>query len=483
MGIGSPKSRPEQQQNQHGLWWATGSEQKVAGVSEFHPDNHVTLTLSDSLDVDDRRDRVLHGVLGTREVTLTQARRGWRAGRSWSNKRGWTTTTPEEWRASGYFLGVHYDTPSAELFTSLTFTTPQLIEWITPPEVQSRTQYSADDKPESVSITFDVPAETSVDIAGVGRVLVGLPPAFGASSGRGHFRMEITPSWHVTLDRPRTTSDIYTNVVLPLMLWTTFCVGAGDRLTSISLGQPSDEPDDDGWRSVTWFPYGWTQDVHEDQRKPLWGHHVPHRDVVNRLSGLLSAWFELYQDAAGPVIESLLPFLEERARLIGPDFLRDMRAAEGHHRLAYGGQRFPENEWADFAERLAGVAEGREQRSLVKSWVKHGNDPGLDGRLRKLARESSPEVRRIAIANGETLDACAGLRNDYAHGKEIWPDKAMTMGAGSTLVAFMLRSLFLQRIGIAPEHTDRLLMSTGEWQSMQHLDPERKPSWHGDPFA
>jgi hypothetical protein len=143
-------------------------------------------------------------------------------------------------------------------------------------------------------------------------------------------------------ERPTTASDIYTNVVLPLLLWTAFCVRAGDRLTSISLGRQGNDPEDDGWQTVTWFPYGWTHDVSGDRREPLWGHHLPHDQFAERLPALLEAWFALYRQVPGPLVDSLLPLLEDRARLMGPDFLRDMRAAEGYHRKTYGGQRFPE---------------------------------------------------------------------------------------------------------------------------------------------
>ena len=479
--LGSRRQSSQERGDVFGVWRIAGSDRWVPGVFEKQSDNHVAVTLTSAIGAFDPDDYVMHGLLGSGEAryTLTQARRQWRSGARWPRRPGAERGRIEQWKASGYIVGAHLERPDEERFSSISFTTPQLAEWFTPPKLDHHTDFA--DSGAHVHVDFELPTPRKFEIRGVGTVSVGPHPYPGFSSGRGYLHMTIEPWWLVEFSEPRTMDDIYTHVALPLMLWTTFCVGAADRFSRIQLGRPSDDKDDDGWQSLTWFPFGWTDAIPEDLGEPLWGHHVPHHRIRDRLPDLLPKWFELYETAPGPVVDSLMSILREPSRFPGPDFLRVMAAAEKYHDTFHKSSRFPEDEWVRLRTRLLDAADGKDQRDLVKNWAKRGNSLPLYGRMKDLLEEASPEVKRIGIANRRVLKSCEGIRNAYAHGEEMPPATFRDMWIGSTLMTFTLRSLFLQRVGLNAEEADSLLAATGEWQDMQHLDPDHE-SRGPDPF-
>ena len=467
----TPMGAPTHSGLRHGLWWLPGSSARAPGTVELGPDNRAVLTVQDQLVArdDGRNGQVVHGALvdGT-AVTLGAARLTRTTGRSGLTVGGNTYSVVQVWEAAGYFTDAHLDRPDSELFDTVSFATPLLQQWVDPPTVRDQADFDDHDVASRRVVRVGIPASVTTDLPDIGRVTLWHPEGFESTNGGRRHVYTYQPTWTVHLETPRTAGDIYTNVALPLLVWTTFATGAGDRFTRLTLGRNTN-PD----RSLTWYPYGWSIDTGTTRANLTVGHLLPYQTVGAKLPELLSRWFTLYANAPGPLVQSCLELLRGPSRHGGDDFLTTMRAAEGYHFKLHAMTRMPPADWDVLLGRVLGATRTEQERDIVNGLLSSGNRPTLRRRLKDLQARASPEVQSIARAKRSAVEDAVALRNDFTHGSDpVMPDRFMNMGTGKLVVEFILRSVILQDLGFSATETDTLLQGSDAWAWLQSVDPE-----------
>lgn len=451
-----------------GHWWLPETDARTPGEIVVASTNRVTLNVVGGMRAPEGRPSVIHGLLsdGT-EVTLPSAHLVRQSGSTYSRRHGLVRQPRETWESDGFFTGALLPDPEQTLFSSMRFGTPLLGYWSDEWEVTDEFSFDEDDRPATVVVQLNVPPPRDAVVPGIGKLRLEPFPTLGASEGHGYYRLASEPVWIVRLDRPRTSHDIYTNVALPLLLWTTFCVGAGDNLESIALERS--QPDGAARERVRWFPYGWagTQGV---TRPHMWSQQLlPFGQVQERFASILSAWFDLYGRAGNPIFESCLELLRGPSPFLDGDFLVSMRSAESFHERVFGGQRLEPKRWRDLRKRLLDATEGStEERAIVESLVVRGNKPSLRTRITALVDMTTPIVRQAAERPGVIRNA-VNIRNKLAHGQELGVEEYPDLWAGKVVVEFVMRAIILRQLGFTETEVEETLSTSRDWPWLEQL--------------
>lgn len=142
-----------------------------------------------------------------------------------------------------------------------------------------------------------------------------------------------------------------------------------------------------------------------------------YRDVSDRLSNLLSKWFELY-DVLGPSLNQIFAAIYGEYRHTDTKFLNVIQAAESYHRRV---NPVSPDVIAAHRARVKRVAEAMDlkDRSWVKGKLKHAYEPALAERLFELFTQFGDDFTRPMFATpGElrrSVDEMAEWRNKLTH--------------------------------------------------------------------
>ena len=186
---------------------------------------------------------------------------------------------------------------------------------------------------------------------------------------------------------------------------------------------------------------------------------------------------DLYTRAGGPMVDAGLILLRGLSPHAGDDFLKVMRAAECFHNKTIGGQRLARAKWQALRRRMRTVAEDDAELGLIEAVIGFANNLSLGDRFSALVERCSPNVRRIAEANQQTIKDAVKLRNDFSHGGEVVPGRFMQMGAATALINAVLQSVLLCEVGLSGDEVDTLMRGSYDWGYMDHLDPMTDLAW------
>jgi len=448
-----------------GVWWLAGSDRDpVPGTVTFTSTGLVRLELLDHLPDDHARGthvihgrRIRGGRSGGKEMTLLDAVLRSTGETSWDSDGHAKPLKSQTWVASSYVSGGLLDDPDSTRFTAVTVKTRRLGKWTGIPQAEGNKR---SERPRVLSV--EIPSPIVCPVPGVGTVRLG----WGETShwSEMYARVEIIPYWHVELDAPQTMDELYRDILTPLLLWMTFVTGAGDRFQEVTLWRSSGSTPSDQ-QSFLWYTGEWSDDLPRRVEPPAHEYLLPLKRIMTDLPKVLAAWFDMYRIAGWPMTEFMLPSLRSHNAYEEEKFLGVMRSMESFHRLRYGGDEMPTDQFNDLINGVLERAQNADERKFLSERLKYANAMTQRKRLRDLVAMSSPAIQALESKNKKLISKAITLRNDFTHGaaerasdSDLWE-----MSNATTLLEVVMTSVWLKTCGLDDETVDDSLRGSYAW--------------------
>ena len=448
-----------------GVWWLAGSDRDpVPGTVTFTSTGLVRLELLDHLPDDPASGtHVIHGRRirggrpGGKEMTLLDAVLRSTEETSWDSDGHAKPLKSQTWVASSYVSGGLLDDPDSTRFTAVTVKTRRLGKWTGIPEAAGN-KHSERQRVLSV----EIPSPIVCAIPGVGTVRLG----WGETSHWSEMsaRIEIIPYWHVELDVPQTMDELYRDILTPLLLWMTFVTGTGDRFQEVTLWRSSG-PTPSDQQSFLWYTGEWSDDLPRRVEPPAHEYLLPLKRIMTDLPKVLAAWFDMYRIAGWPMTEFMLPYIRSNTAYEEERFLGVVRSMESFHRLLYGGDEMPTDQFNDLINGVLERAQNADERKFLSERLKYANAMTQRKRLRNLVVMSSPAIQSLASKNKKLISKAIKLRNDFTHGaaKRASDSDLWEMSNATTLLEVVMTSVWLKGLGLDDETVDDSLRGSYAW--------------------
>lgn len=450
-----PKRSSESLRTFRGQWWLPAEPTKrVGGTLDFVAGEGGSLEIHGGLAGEEAPPWpiVIFGDAGGKLVTITDAHYRGHTIRGLPPDR---RISREEWRCFEVLIDHHAEEGGDARFDSFALGTSGLPAWVGKPSPDMQHGDGG-----QISIKVDIPAPLSVEIDGVGTVMLSWGEGYQHSGNS--ISLDVTPRLEFRPLEPTTTQDAWLSFVTPTLFFLTLASGTADRISSLHVGLDDSEE----------HPYGlyaemlvarWADELPRSNEARYWEQLLPFSAVEPRFDDLLRNWFDLYATTRDSLLdffaESFTPFM-----FAEESFVRVVRSMESWHRAEIGGTYMPAERFEALLHKLRQSLD-EEEWAFADMRLAHGNERTLRQRLEELVGLAGQPVQELLARYKAFPQRVVRTRNSLAHEGRLGDafTEEELFWAQKTL-EHVFRSVLLRRLGLAEPEVEEAVRRSAEWR-------------------
>lgn len=447
-----------EEQRLTGDWWRPETPNvRVSGILHRSADSHDRLELMGSLLSSEptlEQCVVIGDVYESpRRVTICRANF---AGESYREDR-----TRQTLDCQNVLLGAHFEAGEQTLIHGITLETTLLANWLS----EGRPEFAFGKGVREMTLTLTLPESLEGELPGVGSVTLN----WLASRKRADEAATIAakPSLTVEFAQPMTVQDCYSRVVVPFILFTSFCTGLGDSIAKLVVWgrgteeQPWEAPSAE-WRDVA---FGHSPDGPESSTYMRRFQLVQFTKDVRPVFGrVVAAWFEVYGVARSSLMD-LHRGLFNPAEYGEESFARTVRSLETWHRALIGGAYMAETEFLELLESVIQTAGMTKHKEFLKMRLKYANERTLKQRLDELVQLAGEPVSGLVKSYDHFTRRVTDTRNTMTHdGSEGEAFSYVQLIHAKITMELVMRAVLLRQLGYPDKQVGDFIVRTQDWR-------------------
>ena len=453
---------PEMDRTFRGHWHTRDQPDPIPGSLTFSQENGILLDLSGSLLGQDQTQFGPKQVLGRAfDGTFLTIDRGHYEGQiaPWfeDQSRAAPIVAAEEWGGWALIVGAQLPQGGRTTIRQLRFRSPMLRAWTTWHRPKYTRLYEEGVAGGQIELKSPVTAQISGGTIDFNWHIMESGSQFSSD-------IRFVPEFHVKFDEDIKIDDAWTKIVIPLLQFLTFCVGAGDSAEGVVMNQSMEEDptshtmaqDSHGgplwggwfeWCSTSWMARPGSQKAPHEAQLVC---RAPQDDA--EFARLLSKWFESY-DHLKPALFDFLSINMWAQMTIEESFYRAVRSLEVVHGILNPAPHIPREDFKRIKQKIKLAVEGEPYGEFVRNRLSHADAPTLRERLEDLVENAGPRLRN-RLRFDDVIPKVVRARNELTHAGALESSAEEELHELFHLMIMLMNTTLLRELGYDPLDTE-----------------------------